>query len=524
MDNAMSNKDLMQHMQRLDALLSAGEHQAAVSLCQQVALLAQHSLPVLVALSRAWQRLGDFDLMLAAARAASALDPQHAGACLRVAECLIYCAQPDVAVAELGALERCGDDADLLQDIAQLYLHCARYADAARCHERAAQLRPGVGHYMFNLASSCVALGDHERAEALFDAVIQLDGMDAGARLNKSMLRSATPEHNGIADMQTLLARLPENDKAQVPLCYALAKEYEDLEEHQLAFAMVERGARARRAMLAYRVDNDVNAMATIAATFDAHRLSRAPALQVEEPSIFVIGLPRSGTTLVERILASHSEVGSLGEVNSLAFAVMKLAAGPGNKLNLIERCADIDFARLGTMYRDGIAKLCPTRRIINKTPENFLYLGLIRLALPGARIIHLRRHPLDSCYAMYKTLFRMGYPYSYSLEDLGRYYVAYHGLMAHWRSVMPDAFLDVDYEALVSAQEVTSRRLLEFCGLPWEAACLDFHRNPSPSATASAAQVRRPVYQSSVQRWRAYSAQLAPLAHFLTAHGIDCT
>ncbi|MES2074094.1 MAG: sulfotransferase [Pseudomonadota bacterium] len=520
----MSDNYLTQQMQRLDAFLSAGEHQAAMSLCHQVSPSARHSLPVQLALSRAWQRLGEFDLMLSAAKLASSVEPAHAGARLRVAECLIYCAQSDVAVAELAALEQRSDDPDLLQEIAQMYLHCARHADAARCHERAVQLRPGDGHHLFNLASSCVALGDHRRAEALFDAVIKLDGMDAGARLNKSMLRSATLENNSIADMQALLARLSGNDKAQVPLCYALAKEYEDVGDHQRSFALLERGAGARRAMLAYRVENDVAAIAAIAATFDATRMAGAPAPRAQEPSTFVIGLPRSGTTLVERILASHSEVGSLGEVNNFAFAVMKLAAGPGNKLKLIERSAEISFEKLGAIYRDGITGLCSRRRVVNKLPENYLYLGLIRLALPGARIIHLRRHPLDSCYAMYKTLFRMGYPFSYSLEDLGRYYLAYHGLIEHWRTVMPGAFLDIDYEELVRSQEATSRRMVDFCGLSWEDGCLDFHRNASPSATASAAQVRRPVYQSSVQRWRAYSKQLAPLAQYLTAHGIDCT
>ncbi len=124
----------------------------------------------------------------------------------------------------------------------------------------------------------------------------------------------------------------------------------------------------------------------------------------------------------------------------------------------------------------------------------------------------------------MYKTLFRMGYPFSYSLDDLGRYYLAYHRLMAHWREVMPEGFIEIDYETLVQSQEATSRELVARCGLEWEDACLDFHRNISPSATASAAQVRRPVYQTSVQRWRAYSTQLAPLADFLTANGVDCT
>jgi len=238
-----------------------------------------------------------------------------------------------------------------------------------------------------------------------------------------------------------------------------------------------------------------------------------------------VLGLPRSGTTLVDRVLSSHSQVSSLGEINDFAFALTRVAAGPGGKLELIERSAAIDFGRLGQLYRQstaGYGEAAPA--LIDKMPLNYLYLGLIHLALPGARVIHLRRHPLATCHAMFKTLFRMGYPFSYSLDDLGQYYVAYHRLMAHWRAAIPHSFIDVDYETLVDAQEATSRGLVQYCGLEWEDACLAFHANASPAATASAAQVRRPLYRSSLDRWRSYERQLAPLAEYLTNHGIDCS
>ncbi len=203
----------------------------------------------------------------------------------------------------------------------------------------------------------------------------------------------------------------------------------------------------------------------------------------------------------------------------------MRLASGPGGKQGMIARSAGIDFGQLGALYRDALAGYGnPAPYLINKMPANFLYLGLIRLALPGAKVVHLRRHPLDACYAMYKTLFRMGYPFSYSLADLGHYYLAYHRLMAHWRDIMPDAFVEIDYDTLTAQQEAVSRAMLDQLDLPWEAACLAFHTNAAPSATASAAQVRRPMYRSSVQRWRQFEQQLAPLADFLSSHGIDCS
>ncbi|HZX29684.1 MAG TPA: sulfotransferase, partial [Telluria sp.] len=282
-------------------------------------------------------------------------------------------------------------------------------------------------------------------------------------------------------------------------------------------------GARARRAQLSYRVEHEVAALDAIAASF-ASAEHAAPAPADGPTPVFVVGLPRSGTTLVERILGSHSLVGSVGEVNNLAFAVMQLAAGPGGKLGMIARAARADPRRLQETYLRGLGGYGVAKPyLINKTPENYLYLGLIARSMPQARVLHLHRHPLDSCFAMYKTLFRMGYPYSYSLEDLGQYYLAYHRLMAHWRATVPASFIDVGYESLVADQEGATRRMLSYCGLDWEDGCLDFHRNAAPSATASAAQVRRPLYRSAVARWRRYERQLQPLADFLTAHGIDC-
>jgi hypothetical protein len=238
---------------------------------------------------------------------------------------------------------------------------------------------------------------------------------------------------------------------------------------------------------------------------------------------IFILGLPRSGTTLVDRIISSHSQVDSLGEHRTLAMALTREAGGPAPKKELIERSTRIDFDALGRGYCnsiDGFGMDAPG--LVDKTPQNFLYLGLIHLALPGARIIHLRRNPMDNCYAMYKTLFRAGYPFSYSLQDVGRYYIAYRRLMDHWRKTIPVAFLDVDYEAVIADQEGQTRRILDYCGLDWEDACLEFHRHSGPAATASAAQVRQPVYSSSVGLWRKYARQLAPFAGKLREHGID--
>ena len=239
--------------------------------------------------------------------------------------------------------------------------------------------------------------------------------------------------------------------------------------------------------------------------------------------------MPRSGTTLADRILSSHSQVQSLGEINDLSYALLAQAQreqdaerGPADRLELIRRSAQLDFAALGSDYLRRTAGYPREKpRYIDKTPWNFLYLGLIALALPHARIIHLRRDPMDSCFALFKTLFRSGSPYSYDLSDLARYYLSYHRMMEHWRRVLPGRILDLDYERLVQSQESATRELLDWCQLPFESQCLEFHLNTAPAATASAAQVREPIHARSIGLWKHYARQLVSLAAALRQGGI---
>jgi hypothetical protein len=517
--------DLSQALQEIAGLLRGGQFPAAVALCRRFLPTHPGSAPLQLLASQAFQQVGDFDGMLACARQAAAAQPSLLEARLRLVEAGIYCGQTAAAADELASLERrAGSDPALMQRIAEMYLRCANHVAANRCYRSAVELRPDDARYVYNLASSCVAMGAIDEAETHFDRVITLDPTDVGAYHSRSTLRTWSTDNNHIGELTELQQRLPESHPGQVPLCYAIAKEYEDLGEFERSFDYVRRGAQRRRAMLGYQVGGDVDAMRRIEQVFDARLLRPERGPVTDQRSIFVLGLPRSGTTLVERILASHPQVDSLGEIDDLAFALIRLAAGPGGKLEMVDRSAGIDFRRLGSLYRGSTAGYgLPGPWLIDKTPLNFLYLGLIHLALPGARVVHVRRHPLASCHAMYKSLFRMGYPFSYSLEDIGHYYVAYHRLMAHWRAVIPQSFVDLDYETLVDQQEAASRGLVQHCGLEWDDACLTFHRNASPSATASAVQVRRPLYRTSVDRWRSYERQLEPLARMLESNGIDC-
>ncbi|MFT3976743.1 MAG: sulfotransferase [Sphingomonas bacterium] len=365
------------------------------------------------------------------------------------------------------------------------------------------------------------ALGGLDAAEALFDRVIADRPGDWDAWANRSTLRRATVERNHVVALEAALAESGGDAEARIALGHALAKELEDLGRYDAAFAHLKDAAAARRARLSYRVADDVAAMEAIAATFPADLLRNAA--PSEEPGpIFVLGLPRSGTTLVDRILSSHSRVTSLGEIQDFALALIAQARGARDKGDLIRRSAAMDHAALGHAYRARTAGRAPDAPFaIDKTPLNFLYIGLIALALPEARIVHVRRGAMDGCFAMFKTLFRMGYPFSYDLHDLAAYRIAYERLMAHWRAALPGRMIEIDYEALIADQAGESRRLIEGCGLEWEEACLAFHANPAPVATASAAQVRMPIHDRSVGLWRRYEKGLAPLAVALSAAGI---
>jgi tetratricopeptide (TPR) repeat protein len=474
--------------------------------------------------SQVEQRRTRFDAMLARAEQASAIDDDNLDAGFRLFECLLYCGEPDRVASALDAMEPAAeDDPRLLCRIAEYRAHCVDHAGALRCYRKALKRDPDNPRLLFAVASAEVAAGDLAEAGQLLDRVIAINPHDYDAYRNRATLRRWTTEDNHIEAMAKRLEQGTSTPAGEVQLCYALAKECEDVGEDSKAFEYLKRGADKRRSLLSYRVEGDLEVLDRLQAVFNRELLNSGhPACQDRSP-VFVLGLPRSGTTLVERIISSHPEVASLGEINNFAYALMHTVGRHGGKLELVDHAAHIDFGELGRRYARSIRRYGKdAARLIDKTPLNYLYIGLIRLALPNAKIVHVVRNPMDSCYGMYRSLFRAGYPFSYDFGDLARYYIGYRRLMDHWRSIAPDAFLDVGYEELVNDQEAVTRRILEYCDLPWDANCLEFHKNRSAVATASAAQVRRPVYRDALGRWRRYENQLEPLARTLADAGIE--
>jgi tetratricopeptide (TPR) repeat protein len=395
-------------------------------------------------------------------------------------------------------------------------------------YQNALALDPMNGTLIFNIAMQQRFIGQLADAEESLDRALSMNPNDSEAQLMRSSLKKQTPESNHTSEIEDLLRKENESPQYKVQLSYALAKEYEDIGEYKKSFDYLNQGASTRRGHMNYDVQNDVETINTImsiyqAGLFDGHIHGN----NNDEP-VFIVGLPRTGTTLVERILSSHSMVFSAGELNQFATQLMRLAhhKSQGKKLpraELIELTKSLDFTTLGSAYIDSTRYLTGhTPHFIDKLPLNFLYVGLIHLALPNAKIINLNRHPIATCYSVYKYLFTNAYPFSYDLEDMGRYYVAYYRLMEHWNSVMPGVIYTVSYEELVADVENQSRALLGYCGLDWQPDVLRFYESSEASTTASTVQVRQPVYTSSVGIWKQYREQLTPLIRVLEDAGID--
>lgn len=476
--------------------------------------------------AEAWCNLGmvrialnQFDAAFAALQKALHIRPDYAEAFIGLTQ--FHSEKDNFAEAErcaCRAVELAPEKAQVYAQLGSLYTEMARSDEARKMYRRAHEIDPEHVDALLGLGNLDMEGGDMEAAENLFRRALEIDPDNIGARFHLAQVRKVKADDANLVALEAA-ATDRESTRAMPPkkamwLHFALGKCYDDSKQYDRAFVHFLEGCRLKRATYDYDADQVTRHFDSIIRVFDKDTLERLRgAGDPSQVPIFVLGMPRSGTTLTEQIIASHPAVHGAGELPDLLGIVQRPLHGAGYPENI----RSLDRAQLASWGADYVAALrrhAPeSPHITDKMPANFFALGMIHLMLPNARIIHVKRDPVDTCLSCFTRLFQRKQDQTYDLAELGRYYVDYARLMAHWRKVLPaDAFLEVRYEDIVADQEAQARRMIAYCGLEWDDACLDFHKHKRAIRTASVTQVRQPIYQSSVARWRAYEKHLGPL------------
>ncbi len=415
------------------------------------------------------------------------------------------------------ALQMNPHSAELYFNLGRVAHQAERWEEVMSAYSMGLKLQPGVADAISGLAEACSIMGRFDEAKRLYYQALELKPDKPG--IYAGLL--------GLEDHSVMLKRLEQIEKLcvapdidndeKLALAFALAKFLEKEGEYQKAFRYLEEGNRLKRAGYEYSQEEERALFELVKSTFTSEFFAQRSGYGTDsDMPIFILGMPRSGTTLTEQILASHPQVFGAGELTILRRAVTGRCA-PVKFEQYPEAVAgwsEKDFTALGEEYLQKLQEYSgDEERVTDKMPHNFLLLGIIHLAMPNAKVIHCRRDPVDNCLSIFKQDFKSIHKYAYDLEELGGHYRLYADLMQHWHKVLPEgAIFDLQYEEMVADQEGMSRKLLEFCGLPWDDNCLRFHETKRAVRTASQSQVRKKIYSDSVELWRRYEEQLQPL------------
>ncbi len=410
------------------------------------------------------------------------------------------------------------DSAEIYLNMGNIFRLHSKYGEAMAYYQRAIAFKPDLAETYYNLGIALRELGQFDEAQRAYERALELEPRNGWYYRQLFDGRRVIAGDRHLAAAEKLvedMTSLPIEDQRE--LHFALGKAYEDLEQRERSFRHRLEGNALKRRESVYDEAEMLGFLDRIRTVFTAELMQNKRNLG--NPSMvptFIVGMPRSGTTLVEQILASHPKVFGAGELAEFSKAVTSLGM-PNGALSFPEAVPALSteqLNQLGTSYLDAVAAEAPgAERITDKMPTNFRFVGLIHLALPNARIIHMRRDPIDTCLSCFSLLFTGDHPYCYDLGELGRYYRAYQMVMEHWRQVLPaGVMLDVRYEEVVADVEGQARQIVAYCGLEWDDACLDFYKTQRPIRTASATQVRQPIYRTSVGRWKPYHHLLQPL------------
>ncbi len=406
-------------------------------------------------------------------------------------------------------------DAFTADTIGVVYSRTGFHEKAVPLFERAVEIDPAPANFHYNLGASLQFSGLFQRAESAYKASIERQPDSYRAYSALVSLSRQTPEKNYLTKLRELFEKNEADPDKALHIGHAIAKTLEDLEQFEESFDWLVRAKRAKRNAIDYNLQSDLELFDAAADTVSAP--AGAGDSHTDATPIFIVGLPRTGTTLVDRILSSHPDVVSAGELNTFAGLIKARVGSPSNRVldaETLRNAVDSDLADVGHTYISETERLTRgAERFTDKMPLNFFYVWLIHRALPNAKFVALRRDPVDSCLSNFRQLFSTGfsyYNYSLDIDDTAAYYEGFDKLLAVWRQHMPSShFMELHYEDIVHDQENRTRELLSFCELSWNEACLRFHENAAPVSTASSVQVRQPLYSGSIGRWKKYGDRL---------------
>ena len=511
--------------QHKDAYNGLGNAYAGNKDCEQAIVSYRKALELNPKNKDAYNGLGnmfteqeEFDKAVQAYRKTIELDHGHTNAYIGLANALAEQGETDQALPLLHKAIQLSPENPVFYSVkGRILADSGEIENAVAAYQKSIELDPAHKPAYTGLGSLYSDMGDIEASVTTYRKAIDssLESAELYRVLSKNKKFSGYDDD--LRTMESLYQDGNASDEQKMHLAFALGKVYEDLKDYDNSIDYVIEGARLKRSSIEYSNTASQDFFDAIKTVFSADFLASHDSIGNPDPTpVFIIGMPRSGTSLTEQILASHPQVYGAGELRHLDRSIKTLLRShqaPATFPQGVKNLEVGDFQELGRQYLERLREYAPDATYItDKLPHNFLYIGLIKIILPNARIIHCARDPMDNALSILKNFFTSGHFYSYDRVELGRYYRLYLELMDYWRALLPGFIYDLNYESLVSDQENQIRRLLEYCNLPWDDACLDFHKTRRKVKTASNAQVRRPIYRDSVALWKRYEKQLEPL------------
>ena len=527
------NPAYLESLSNLGAVLVESERaEEAEPLLERGLALAPDSAEILCNLGLAYFKIEKFAQAQQVLSRSLALKPGYPEAMTGMACVLNEADRAEEARALLlEVIARAPEKLDALCQLAGVYTELGQAALAQETFIKALEIDPESTDALAGLGNLSLEAGDLDEAETLLKKAISIDSDNIDARFHLTQIKRVMPWDDNLNALEQIQSKATKlNSNRRLSLHYALGKAYDDLKDYDKAFQHFHQGAQLKRSKLKFDIQAEDAFVQSIIQTIDQDFLSRfRGAGSKSSLPIFVLGMPRSGTTLTEQIIASHPDVFGAGELPDLAQIIQRQTpesrgiAFPQSLLNVskhqLTQWGDEYAGRL-QLHAQGVS------RITDKMPSNYMLMGLIPLMLPQAKIIHVKRNPIDTCLSCFMRLFNRHQDATYDLSELGRHYVNYVSLMEHWKRILPPgSFIEVEYERLIDDIESEAKRLIAYCDLPWDEACLAFYKNDRQVRTASVAQVRQPIYKTSVERWRHYEKYLGPLLNELDAiQAIDST